>query len=188
MDQLASLPLATLPAIVSFAVVHDSLSRRIPNGLVLTGMALGLFFQTFAPDGKGLFSGGHGLGLEGALLGALTAFAMFFPLYLLRIMGAGDVKLLAMIGVWMGPAGAAWTTLWTMLAGGALSIAAALWSGALRQVVVNLHIMAATRSLLPVQAARDPHGDAAPTATGRLPYALAIAAGMTTELLRMQWA
>jgi prepilin peptidase CpaA len=186
MEQTALLSLTALAVIAACAVVHDLHFRRIPNSIVLAGMTLGLIFQTFAPDGGRLFSGGSGLGFSSALLGGLTGLGLFMPLYLLRVMGAGDVKLLAMIGVWLGPQGVAWTALWTLLAGGVLSIAAALLSGTLRQVLINLHIMFATRSLMSVQGSGDSNRDAAPTATGRLPYALAIATGMVAELVRMR--
>ena len=45
---------------------------------------------------------------------------------------------LAMAGVWFGPASIAWAALWTLLAGGALSLAVAACSGVLPRVLGNL--------------------------------------------------
>ena len=178
--------LSTLAALCAVAVTYDLFFRRIPNGLVLAGMALGLFIQSYSHPGAGLFSlSGGGLGLDSALLGALTGLALFLPLYALRAMGAGDVKLLAMLGVWLGPSSVAWTALWTLLAGGVLALVVALWSGVLRQVCINIYVMLSTSVL---------HGHSrhrlaivAPAeTTGQLPYSVAIACGLGAELMRLR--
>jgi prepilin peptidase CpaA len=185
MDNSQLLPLIVLASLVACALIHDVLFRRIPNSFVFAGMALGLAFQVFAPDGESLFCGGSGLGFGGALLGGLTGLALFLPLYLLRVLGAGDVKLVAMIGIWLGAPSVACAALWTLLAGGVLALAVALATGVLRRVLVNLHVMLATRSLMPVQGATNAPADTEATATGRLPYAVAIACGMVVELVRI---
>jgi prepilin peptidase CpaA len=177
------LHLGVLAALCAAAVLHDLLFRRIPNSLVLAGMALGLLFQTLAPNGGGLFSGGTGLGLGPALLGGLTGLALLLPLYALRVLGAGDVKLLAMIGLWLGAQDVAWAALWTLMAGGVLSIAFALLGGVMRQVLANLHLMLMTRSLLSIQGTADA-STVGTVATGRLPYAVAIACGTAAQLWR----
>ena len=174
-----------LSALCALAVLHDLLSLRIPNSLVLAGIALGLLFQAFAPNGEGLFSGGTGLGLSTAVLGGLTGLAILLPMYALRAMGAGDVKLLAMVGVWLGPQGVAWAGLWTLLAGGVLAVVVALWSGVLRQVCLNLYVMVTT-SVIHGQGAQRLAVEPRVQPTGRLPYAVAIACGTTVELLRLQ--
>jgi prepilin peptidase CpaA len=170
------LPVSALLALCAVAVAHDLMFRRIPNGLVLTGMALGLLFQILAPHGEGLLLGGNS-GLADALLGGLVGLVLFLPLYALRTMGAGDVKMLAMVGIWLGPAGVAWTALWTLLAGGVLALAVALWCGVLQQAFRNMHTMWMVRS----------HGtpvDGPASTTGHLPYAVAIACGTAGELFR----
>jgi prepilin peptidase CpaA len=186
MEPSLIISLGVLGALCATAVLHDLLFRRIPNSIVLAGMALGLFFQTFAPNGEGLFSdGGTGLGLGAALLGGVTGLALFLPLYALRVLGAGDVKLLAMIGLWLGAKGIACAALWTLLAGGVLSIVFAIFSGVLRQVLANLQLMLMTRSLMHIEGtAHGASGKTSAAATGRLPYALAIAGGTAAELLR----
>ena len=178
--------LVALFSLCTLAVAHDLLFRRIPNSLVLAGSAFGILFQAFAPEGAGLFGSPAGaLGFTTALLGGLTGLGLFLPMYALRTLGAGDVKLLAMIGVWLGPTGVAWAALWTLLVGGVLALAVALWTGALRGVLSNLYFMLTT-TLLQAQAGRGVAIQAPARTTGRLPYAVAIAAGTAVEVVR-QW-
>lgn len=186
MEHESASVLVVFLALLIAAVTCDLHSRRIPNGFVLFGMALGLLFQTVVPSGGGLFlpTGGGGLGPWAALAGAATGLALLLPMYALRALGAGDVKLLAMVGMWLGAGPVAWTALWTLLAGGALALLAALAGGVLRQVLANLNQML----LHSVVRACLGHGLAVaappPRTTGRLPYALAIGSGTAVEVLR----
>lgn len=187
MQAATALALLAFNALLIAAVFCDLRTRRIPNSLVLAGLALGLMFQTVAPSGGGLFYGtGAGAGSLGpaqALLGAVTGLALFLPMYALRALGAGDVKLLAMAGVWLGAAPLAWAALWTLLAGGALALVVAVGSGVLRQVLSNLHDMLWC-SFLRIQTGQGMSVAAPSRTTGRLPYALAIACGTTVEVVR----
>ncbi len=185
MELQAPLTMLALATLVLTAVVCDLRARRIPNALVVAGVALGLLFQTVAPLGDGLF--GHPAGALGwapALLGGLLGLGLFLPLYALRAMGAGDVKLLAMVGVWLGAPSVANAALWTLLAGGVLSLAVALGSGALRQVLGNLRVML-TSTFIKAQLGAGLAIEAPVRTTGQLPYALAIACGTGVELFRL---
>jgi prepilin peptidase CpaA len=183
----AALSLLALFALVLTAVVCDLRSRRIPNALVASGIALGLLFQAVAPDaGGGLFGHRAGaLGVVPALLGGLLGLGLFLPLYALRAMGAGDVKLLAMVGVWLGAPAVAYAALWTLLAGGVLALGWALGTGVLRRVLANLREMAVS-SFVRIQAGGGAAVPAPPTPTGRLPYAVAIACGTALEVLLLR--
>ena len=55
--------------------------------------SLAIVFHTCAPAG---------LGVTHAVLGLIVGLAVFFPLFALGAMGAGDVKLMAAIGAWLG--------------------------------------------------------------------------------------
>jgi prepilin peptidase CpaA len=185
MKLLATLNLLALTALVLTAVVCDLRSRRIPNALVASGIALGLFIQTVAPEGGGLFSHlAGGLGFVPALLGGLVGLGLFLPLYALRALGAGDVKLLAMVGVWLGAPAVAYAALWTLLAGGVLSLAWALGAGVLSRVLANLRDMASL-TLIHLRVGTGAAVAVPLTTTGRLPYAVAIACGTAVEVARM---
>lgn len=164
------------------AVVSDVRARRIPNALVVYGAALGLLFQALAPAGAGLFPGSEP-GLLTGLLGGLAGLALFLPLYVLRLMGAGDVKLLAMTGVWLGAPGVMYAALWSLLAGGVLALVMALAGGALRQVGRN--VLSIASSVLIRTVSNGLLVRAPVQTTGRLPYAVAIATGATFEMARL---
>lgn len=164
------------------AVVTDLRSRRIPNALVAYGMLLGLSFHVLAPAGQDIVPGSES-GLFAGLLGGLVGMAVFLPLHALRTLGAGDVKLLAMAGIWLGAEAVLQAALWTLVAGGLLGLAWAVAGGQWRHVVHNLkHMVFATAASA---LARQGLAVARPVhATGRLPYAVAIAAGSAFELAR----
>lgn len=85
MEKLTSLALA----ISLFAGVYDWLTQRIPNWLTAPAVILGLGAHFFYAGWHGFFDG---------ILGIFAGFAFFAPMYFLKWMGAGDVKLLMAIG------------------------------------------------------------------------------------------
>jgi len=107
--------LASLCALLAVAVRSDLLAHRIPNALVGIGLALGLVLQSFLSGWSGVWTG---------LSGAAIAGAVFLPLYLLRAMGAGDVKLAGAAGSFLGPTGALLGALASLVAG---AICAVVW-------------------------------------------------------------
>jgi prepilin peptidase CpaA len=56
-------------------------------------------------------------------------------------MGAGDVKLLAAVGAWLGPGQVAIVALATSIVGGAIAIIVALAHGYLRKALTNLYLI-----------------------------------------------
>lgn len=157
-----------LASVLSLALVFDFRYRRIPNWLILIGLSGGFL------SGQAL-----GSGLVNALGGTAVGLAIFFPLYLLRGMGAGDVKLMAVVGSLLGPTSVIGAGLLALLAGGVLSLGVAVMTGALHRVLNNLRLMGVVVvagrtskvSLHDVQT------------TGRLPYALAICVGTALQIL-----
>lgn len=178
----------SLAAVLGTAVWRDVLSRRIPNALVALGLAMGLILQAAAPAGGGLFEpvNAGALGLGSAIFGMVTGLLLFMPFYIFRMFGAGDVKLLAMIGVWIGAPGVAWVAMWTLLCGGILSLIAMLSGSHSRSVFHNLRGMFMSRSLVKNVATSEAGASSPRATTGQLPYSLAIAAGTAIEVGR-QW-
>jgi prepilin peptidase CpaA len=66
---------------------------------------------------------------------------VFFPPFALGGLGAGDVKLLAALGAWLGPSDAVWLALYSGVAGGVLALSLALAHGYLRQAFANLRLL-----------------------------------------------
>jgi prepilin peptidase CpaA len=177
---LQLLSLSVLAALLLAAVVSDLHRRRIPNALVLYGMVLGLVFQAIAPAGHGLLQGG-GLGVAAALLGGLAGLVLFLPFHALRLLGAGDVKLMAMVGVWLGPVSVLQATLWTVFCGALLASVVMLATGSLRPVCRNMLALITPAALRTASVTALPR----PATTGRLPYGVAIAVGSGIEMARL---
>lgn len=174
--------LFSLMLLLVAAATVDLRERRIPNEIVLAGIALGFAAQLLAPEGQGLLAdfGWGSLGALPALYGLLMGLGLLLPIYLLGAMGAGDVKLMAMLGVWFGPEATFWLAMLTLLSGGVLALGAALWTRTLRQTFSNLRFIVFD-SLLRVASGGSVRVSA--TAThGRLPYSLAIATGTLLEV------
>ena len=150
-----------LCAILAVAVYTDIRTHRISNTLSLLGLVAGLALQFL----------GHGLqGVTSGLLGAGVGLGCFAPFYLLRAMGAGDVKLLAAVGAVLGPQGAFFAALFSLLAGGLGAIGYVLWRGLRASVSSFVHegfAAAGVSALVAAQLAR----------RDRLPFALPIAVG-----------
>ena len=165
--------MALLLLFLAGAVITDLRARLIPNVLVLAGALTGLSLATLHPEGIGFLR---------ALGGLALGLAIFLPMYLLRAMGAGDVKLMAMAGAFLGPAAIVEAALWVMLTGGALALMFALRRGVARRMAANLREMFFLAAAS-VQIRTLPDFSTGPQTAARLPYAVAIALGVAAFLL-----
>lgn len=159
--------IAFLSALLLGAVIYDIVSHRLPNYYLLLGLMIGLAWQAWAAGWGGMISAGAGL---------LTGFALFVPFYALGGMAAGDVKMMAVVGSFLGVTGALWAGAYSLMAGSILGILYLLYKGHLGKLVVRYWAMAATRSRIAAE-----EDDAA---RQRFPYAIAIATG---TLLSLYW-
>jgi prepilin peptidase CpaA len=158
-------------ALVALACITDIRTRRIPNVLTFGTTIAALLFHGSAVGTSGLATS-----VGGWMLGA----ALFFPVFALRGMGAGDVKLLAAIGAWLGPQQVAWVALATTIAGGAVALLVSLVHGYLRTAVTNLWMLVMHWRFNGIQPlpAITLEGGRGP----RLAYAIPIAIGTVTTL------
>ncbi|MDI3295863.1 A24 family peptidase [Janthinobacterium tructae] len=176
-------PAVLLAVLLLLAVYHDVRSRRIPNRLVLAGALAGLLLNTLLPPGAGLLTAAPGaLGFWPALGGLALGLALLMPMYAIKALGAGDVKLMAMVGAFVGPQTVFFCLLSSLLAGGVLALAVAAFHGTLRQVASNSYQLV-LNSLMRAIATQRPDIDALAKPSGQLPYAIAIASGTLLYLL-----
>ena len=113
-----------LLSLVLLATYSDLRTRKIPNKLTINGILLGLLLciTTFAWSG-GSFNLVHlGQGLLFSLGGILLAFGLGILPFMAGGLGGGDVKLLIMIGAFMGPQFTLWTALYTAICGGTIAL------------------------------------------------------------------
>lgn len=125
---------ALLLALVSVAALTDLTSRKIYNWLTYPGIigALGLhglgsmLVKTELADAAYLRSLGW-LPWQESLLGLALCGAVVLACYMLFGIGGGDVKLIAMIGAFLGPYEGIEVMLWTFILGGALGVVVLIW-------------------------------------------------------------
>jgi prepilin peptidase CpaA len=154
-------------ALGSIACVTDVRSRRIPNVLTFGGAAAGLMFHAAFPAGSGLLPAA-----EGWLAGAVV---LFIP-FALGGLGAGDVKLLAALGAWLGPSEIIRAAMYAALAGGVLALVVALARGYLRTALSNIWLLLSHWSVVGIGPV---HELSLEGSTGpRLAYAIPIFVGL----------
>jgi prepilin peptidase CpaA len=166
----------TSPELIAIAIAiaaccWDVATSRIPNALTLSAAALAIVFHAFAPAGGGAWF---------PLVGLAAGLAVFFPMFALRAMGAGDVKLMAALGAWIGWKSIVFVALYGSLAGGVLALVVGLRRRYLRQAFSNLKLLATywwVEGVKPLPALTLEAKNGV-----RLPYALAIAAGLAVTV------
>ena len=154
---------AALPAL-GFAIVAaqaDVRTRKIPNSLTFPALLLGLATHLALGGREGFLASMGGMAVA---LVALT------PGWLMRWMGAGDVKLMAAMGAWLAYPHAVIALLASLIAGGLIAVVVALRRGALGAALRN------TGFALAWSFHRQPPAFVATTGI-RFPFALAILAG-----------
>jgi prepilin peptidase CpaA len=170
--------LVLVVAFVVVAAIFDVRTHRIPNWLMLLGAVTCIAGQMIQPALLGF-------GIAGAFKGIAVGFALLLPLYLLRATGAGDVKLMAMVGAYLGPWGVASAALLSFIAGGVLALAVALARGALGQLFANVRTMLYGTLLGAMTTGKTTI--ATPVASvGNLPYGVAIAIGTVAHVVMVQ--
>lgn len=164
MDGWSTLILLLLLALATWV---DLRTNRVPNAIVLAGILLAFVLAGAAAGPRGLAA---------AMAGMFVAGGCLLPFHLGRGMGAGDVKLMAMVGAFLGPLGALSAVALTLVAGLLLSGAALLATQAMASGF-GLRLLSSASARMPRPATE--HGGAR---TLRFPYAMAILLGTLASL------
>lgn len=161
------------------AAICDFRSHRVPNRLVFGGLLFGVIYNTAFPptphDGM-LFS----------LAGVALALLVFLPLYLMRAMGAGDVKLMAMAGAFLGPADIFHAMLASMVTGGIFALCYVLAKGTVMRMWRNLVSLFQHSYMNTFTGGTQSMRIETSQSAGKLPYGVAIAIGTGAYLISRQ--
>jgi len=158
--------------LVSIAAVNDLAARRIPNRLLLAGLACACGLRLLSPDPLS--------SAMAALGGMAVGLALFLPFYLMRGMAAGDVKMLAVVGAFSGPQDTLQIAVLTWCAGGVMALVLVLARGRLLLAIGNVGRMLGGLVIPGAMAA----APAAQQSAGSMPYGVAIAIGTVAVLVR----
>lgn len=150
---------APLMLILGIATIWDWREQKIPNVLSFGAALFGIVLQGSLHGASGaLFAAG----------GWVVCLVCFLPFYLRGGMAAGDVKLMAAAGAFLGPMPGFFACLFTLIAGGLIAVVS----------------LACLRFGLPLGFPADSAvGTRAAAMRIRIPYAGAIAAGTSFVLL-----
>lgn len=155
-----------LTIIVLMAVYDDLLRYKISNkiiafGVMIAGMYFGLYFLWGIVVNKGILLSIDTL-IKDSILGLFTGFFGMFIMYVFKAVGAGDVKLMGVIGLLGGIELVKYVLLYSLILGGILGILGILLRRCdnVEKYGMSVHIM---------------H------------YSLAIAAGLALGMLKICW-
>jgi len=152
------------------AAVYDVRYRRIPNWLTLAGILAGVALNGFLDQGRpGLF--------VSSLLGLAVAFGVYFVLYALRAMGAGDVKMMVAVGAIVGWRDWFGIFIITAIIGGIMALILVAMRGRVKKTLWNVaFILSELKGGRPAYMRREELDVKNPKALG-LPHGAVIAVG-----------
>jgi prepilin peptidase CpaA len=169
---------AVLLALLVAAAASDLRSYRIPNRLTGAGLLAGVVLAAWHAQSP----------LQGALYalaGAAVGLCALLPLYMLRMLGAGDVKLMAMTGAFLGTYDTLYALVFVLATGGAVALAFAVAHRVSGRLLANVRLIVTALAVSAVAGTR-PVALAGMRSAGRIPYALSICLGTAGFLVARQ--
>lgn len=168
-----------LIALLVIAAVSDFKTLRIPNWLTFGGVLFGLIYNTVAPWSPDA-------GFLWALQGLLVGFLIMLPLYVLKVMGAGDVKLMAMIGAFLGLPDTLYVVLTIFVVGGIAALTFALRKKAWKQMFGNVKNVTQMMMFSAIGGVKPEIQLAASQSVGRMPYGVSMSVGTVCYVVAKQ--
>jgi prepilin peptidase CpaA len=145
-----------------YAAYGDVRTRRIPNWVVMAVGLPGIVFSlALASVGPGLLRSAEGFGV---------GLLFWLPFYIAGWLGAGDVKLFAAAGLWLGPLRTVEAAVIAAVVGGILAVVWMVVSYGMRRSASTLSLAVSLPSIL----ATTPSPE---RARRTLPYGVALALG-----------
>ncbi len=171
--------LLVLLALLVAAAVSDWRRYRIPNPLTFGGAMFALLYPM-------LIGRPPMAALLAWLGGMLTGLLLMLPLHLMRVMGAGDVKLMAMVGAFLGVPATLYAVLFTFVVGGIAALAVALRRRQLASLLTNVRSAVYAMALTRMAGLRPDGRGTVRQSVGRLPYGVCICIGTVASVVARQ--
>jgi prepilin peptidase CpaA len=124
-----AVPVIVVLGAVMVAAAIDLWKFKVYNALTLPLLVSGLLYHAFHAH------------LANSLLGVLFGFGVLIVFHILGGMGAGDVKLMAAVGAWLGMPLTYHVFVASSLAAGVYALGLVVWTGRLRETIVNFQIL-----------------------------------------------
>ena len=161
------------------ASISDYRTYKIPNWLTAGGIIFALIYSALVPFSREL-------GFLWALGGLMLGFLIMLPCYILRIMGAGDVKLMAMVGAFLGVDDCFHAIIYSFIVGGIAALGFALFNNAMMRMLQNVKNMTQTM-MFSISAGFKPDVRIeASQSIGKLPYGICISIGTVVYVVAKQ--
>jgi prepilin peptidase CpaA len=171
----SAVPIVICLIAASIAAVTDIWKFKVYNLLTLPLLVSGLLYHALRAD------------LLNSLVGILFGFAALIALYVIGGMGAGDVKLMAALGAWLGMPYTFYVFIASSLAAGIYAIVLMLATHKVGETIVNLHILWLRLASIGHYLASDDRVETEVRRTDRrrriIPFAAMVAIGIVATLL-----
>jgi prepilin peptidase CpaA len=170
---------ATLFILLSIASVSDYRTYKIPNWLTAGGIIFGLIYNSIVPIA---FHQGFASAVQGMLLG----FLIMLPFYALKVMGAGDVKLMAMVGALLGLSDTLNAALYSLITGGVAAVLFSIVNNRLTHMLINVKDITQL-TMLSIAGGFKPDVQITPEkSVGKLPFGICISIGTIIYVVAKQ--
>ena len=175
MFSMPAVPIMIVLLAAFVAAITDIWKFKVYNALTVPLLVSGLLYHGFQGE------------LTDSLVGILFGFAALITLYLVGGMGAGDVKLMAGVGAWLGMPLTFYVFIASSLAAGIYSMLLVVLTGKVGETVVNLHIVWLRLSSIGRYLAADDRVEKEVLRSDRrrriIPFAAMVAIGIVATLL-----
>ena len=166
-------------ALLTIASITDYRTYKIPNWLTAGGIIFGLIYSVFVPFSRDF-------GFLWALGGMMLGFFVMLPCYVLRIMGAGDVKLMAMVGAFLGVDDCFRAIIYSFIVGGIAALGFALFNKAMTRMLQNVKDITQAMIFSVVGGFKPDMRITASQSVGKMPYGICISVGTAGYVVARQ--
>lgn len=144
---LSSAMLAVATLILLAGVADDLWSRKVHNALFITAFVVALAASLVIRDWSGTQLG---------LIALALAAVLTIPLYIVKVIGGGDVKLIWAFALAVDPSSVFWTVVYSVLWGAIFGLTRSALQGRLLALVRNTYHLATRRRVETVELHRIP--------------------------------